>query len=78
MQPQRRVIERTIAWLKRKRRLAKDYERLTSSSETIVYIASVHRMLQRLRSKPGEAPYADGTETSRYVAPVLASSSPTD
>ncbi len=44
--PRRWVIERTFGWLGRYRRLARDYEHTTSSSETMVYIASVRRMLK--------------------------------
>ena len=46
--PLRWVVERTFAWLGRFRRLSKDYEHLSSSSESIVYIASIHTMLRRL------------------------------
>jgi putative transposase len=42
------VVERTFAWLGRFRRLSKDYEYLTESSETMIYLAMTHLMLRRL------------------------------
>ena len=42
------VVERTIAWVDRYRRLSKDYEYLTESSETIIYLAMSRLMLRRL------------------------------
>jgi transposase len=42
------TIERTFAWLGRYRRLSKDYEKCTKSSEAMVYIASIHTMLKRI------------------------------
>ena len=44
--PRRWVVERTLAWLTRSRRLARDYERRTSTHEAMVYIASIRRMLK--------------------------------
>lgn len=44
--PHRWVVERTFGWLGRYRRLARDYEHTTSSSESMVYIASIRRMLK--------------------------------
>jgi putative transposase len=46
--PIRWVVERTLAWLGRYRRLSKDYERLTENSEGMVYLASISRLLKRL------------------------------
>lgn len=46
--PKRWIVERTLAWLGRYRRLSKDYERCLLSSEGVIYIASIHTMLKRL------------------------------
>jgi putative transposase len=46
------VVERTFAWLMKKRRLVVDYETLPETSESFIYITMVHLMLRRLaRSK---------------------------
>lgn len=47
VQPRRRVVERTFAWFGKYRRLSKDYEHCTLSSEGMIYIASTHTMLKR-------------------------------
>ena len=46
--PRRWVVERTLAWLGRYRRLAKDYDLLPATSEAWIYIAMTHIMLKRL------------------------------
>lgn len=46
--PRRWVVERTLAWLNRNRRLAKDFEATIASAETWLWIASVKLMVRRL------------------------------
>ncbi len=46
--PRRWVVERTLAWLNRNRRLAKDVEATIESAVTWLYIASVKLMSRRL------------------------------
>jgi putative transposase len=48
-QPRRYVVERTFAWLGRYRRHSRDYERFAESSEAMVKVSSIHRMLRLLR-----------------------------
>jgi putative transposase len=42
------VVERTLAWLGRYRRLSKDYEHLPESSEAMLKVAGIHHYLRRL------------------------------
>jgi putative transposase len=46
--PWRWVVERSFAWLGAYRRLSKDYEFFTDHSESMLYLASIHRLLKRL------------------------------
>ncbi len=46
--PRRWVGERTFAWIGRYRRMSKDYEYLTASSEAMFYLAMSRLMLRRL------------------------------
>jgi len=46
--PRRWVVERTFAWLSNYRRLSKDYEYWVTSSDAMLYAASIHLMLRRL------------------------------
>ncbi len=48
VQHHRWKIERTLGWLIRYRRLARDYEGLPSSSEAFIQIASIRLFLTRL------------------------------
>ena len=49
--PRRWVVERTFGWLGRYRRLSRDFEHQPGSSETMVYAASIHRMLRLLAAQ---------------------------
>lgn len=42
------IVERTFAWLYRCRRLSKDYETLCESSETMIRLAMIRLMVNRL------------------------------
>lgn len=46
--PKRWIVERTFGWLGRYRRLSKDYEAQTTSSETWIYLAMINLMIHRL------------------------------
>ncbi len=46
--PRRWVVERTLAWIGRYRRLSKDYEYHPQTSETMIYAAMTNLMLRRL------------------------------
>ena len=41
-------MERTFGWLGRYRRLSKDYETLTETSEAMIRMAMIHIMVRRL------------------------------
>ena len=47
-EPRRWVVERTLAWLGRNRRLAKDFEASIASAEAWVLIASIRQLSRRL------------------------------
>jgi transposase len=46
--PRRWVVERTLAWLNRNRRLAKDFEASIASAQVWVYVASVQLLFRRI------------------------------
>jgi putative transposase len=46
--PRRWVVERTFGWLGRYRRLSKDYEGLTESSQAFIYASMMNIMIRRL------------------------------
>jgi putative transposase len=42
------VVERTFSWIDHNRRMSKDYERLTETSEAFIYVAMSCLMVKRL------------------------------
>ena len=48
VQPRRWIVERSLGWFGRWRRLSKDYEALPEVSETMVTLAANRLMLHRL------------------------------
>lgn len=54
---QRWVVERTFSWFNRYRRLNRDVERTTDSSETMIKISQINLMLNRLAPKHTTPPF---------------------
>jgi putative transposase len=46
--PKRWIVERTLGWLNRYRRLSKDYEYHTATSKAMIQVAMIHVMIRRL------------------------------
>lgn len=49
--PRRWVVERTLSWISRNRRLSKQYERKVQTSETLIQVAMVRLLLARVGRK---------------------------
>lgn len=52
LKPQRWIVERSFAWLNHSRRLSRDYEKVVSNSETLLYISQIPILLNRLVFQP--------------------------
>jgi putative transposase len=50
------VVERTFAWIGRYRRNSRDYEFHTRSSEAMIKVCSIHRMLRLLKPDQSKTP----------------------
>ena len=48
LEARRWIVERTFAWLGKNRRLSKDYELITTSSLSMIYLAMIRLMLRRI------------------------------
>jgi hypothetical protein len=58
-------VERTFGWLVRNRRLARDYERLTATSEAMIKVAMIRLMLVRLTGRPARWSHEPHRRTAR-------------
>ena len=50
--PKRWIVERTLAWISRNRRLARDFERYARSAAAFIRLAMIRIMLRRLTKPP--------------------------
>lgn len=48
VQAKRWIVERTLAWISRNRRLARDFENLARTARALIYLAMIKLMLRRL------------------------------
>ena len=48
--PRRWVVERTFAWIGKYRRMSKDYEYFTKTSETMIFLCMTRTMIRRYES----------------------------
>jgi len=46
--PRRWIVERTLGWFGRYRRMSKDYEGLPATSESMIYLLMINVMVHRL------------------------------
>ena len=59
--PRRWVVERTLSWISRCRRLDRDYERLPAHAEAMVHWAMIGIMIRRLAPTPGRKAWQSDT-----------------
>ena len=52
--PWRWIVERTLAWISRNRRMSKDYERFPKTTESWIHLAMISIMLKRLEKESQE------------------------
>lgn len=52
--PKRWIVERTLAWISRNRRLARDFERYARTVTAFIRLAMIRLMLRRLTTSPGK------------------------
>lgn len=50
LEARRWIVERTFAWLGKFRRLSKDYEQMSHTSMSMIYLAMIRLMLKRLNA----------------------------
>ena len=52
VRPKRWIVERTLAWISRNRRLARDFERYARTAAAFCILAMIRLMLRRLAASP--------------------------
>ena len=62
--PKRSIVERTLAWISRNRRLARDFERYPTTIVAFVCLAMIGVMLKRLHDT-SKVRFAPSTELRR-------------
>jgi transposase len=65
--PRRWVVERSFGWLVRNRRLARDYERLTATSEAMIKVAMIRLMLIRLAGQHSQWSHESHRKSARIT-----------
>ena len=69
------VVEQTLAWISRQRRMSRDYERTPEASEAMIYVSMIRIMLKQLFPVPN--PWRKGSICSplnnREYTPVMIS-----
>lgn len=68
--PKRWVVERTFAWINKYRRLSKDYECETETSEAFIHLAMIRLMLRRLTGR-GHSAIGYRTNQTAFLANCL-------
>lgn len=48
VEAKRWIVERTLAWISRNRRLTRDFENLARTAKALIYLAMIKLMLRRL------------------------------
>jgi transposase len=51
------VVERSFAWIGRNRRMSKDHNFLSASSEAWIYLSMIRLMLKRLAHEQAQAAF---------------------
>ena len=63
------VVERTFAWSGRYRRNSRDYERSARSSEAVIEVCSIHRMLRLLKPDESKKPVPFKCRKTQEIIP---------
>src|SRR5947209_18519579 len=66
--PRRWVVERTLAWLNRNRRLAKDFEASIASAKAWLFLASVQLLIRRVAR--GDTTFTISVGLRREIEPA--------